>query len=97
MPKLLTQMRKENAAGAYASRQLRIVVLAGAVLLITGCATQKEQWAAHGFLTPGPTSDPELIGVYDSEGECHAAGEAWMSRQVVGNPVSAECYPVDRN
>lgn len=53
-------------------------------------------WAAHGYLTPGPTSDPEIIGIFPSEAECRGAVDDWMSRQVVGNPVSGECLPVDR-
>jgi len=56
-----------------------------------------QQWAAHGYLTPGPTSEPELIGVFDDLGECKAAADGWASRQVVGNPVFAECYPVDQD
>ena len=64
-----------------------------------GCATQPRvhQWAAQGYLTPGPSGEPELIGVYDNEDDCVAAGEAWMSRQVVGNPVYADCLPVDHD
>jgi len=53
-------------------------------------------WTAHGYLTPGMTDDPDIIGTYASERECRAAVDAWMSRQVVGNPVSGECLPVDR-
>ncbi|MDZ7627405.1 MAG: hypothetical protein U5J99_03215 [Parvularculaceae bacterium] len=66
---------------------------------LAACATgggSRAQWAAHGYLTPGANGDPEIIGAYDSEAECRAAVEAWMSRQVVGNPVSGECLPVDR-
>jgi len=66
-----------------------------------GCATaidgeMKSEWTAHGYLTPGPTSDPEIIGTFASEAECRDAVDGWMSRQVVGNPVSGECLPVDR-
>ena len=53
-------------------------------------------WAAHGYLTPGMTDEPEFIGAFESEAECLDAVDAWMSRQVVGNPVSGECLPVDR-
>lgn len=53
-------------------------------------------WAANGYLSPGRTDDPELIGAYATKTECMAAVEEWMSRQVVGNPVSGECLPVDR-
>ena len=64
---------------------------------IAACATASDaqQYAAHGYLTPGPTSEPELIGIYGSVDECRDAADAWASRQVVGNPVYADCYPVD--
>ena len=62
----------------------------------TTAAPNDGNWAAHGYLTPGPTSEPEIIGVFKTRAECHAAGENWMSRQVVGNPVFADCLPVDR-
>lgn len=67
---------------------------------VSGCVSNGdyyEEWTAQGYLTPGPTGNPEIIGVYETEAECVAAGEAWMSRQVVGNPVYADCLPVDRN
>ena len=69
------------------------------LLFTAACATgapNEGNWAAHGYLTPGPTSEPEIIGVFKTRAECHAAGENWMSRQVVGNPVFADCLPVDR-
>ncbi|MEO1136460.1 MAG: hypothetical protein AAFW68_07605 [Pseudomonadota bacterium] len=56
-----------------------------------------EEWTAQGYLTPGPTGQPEIIGIFETEAECVAAGQAWMSRQVVGNPVYADCLPVDRH
>ncbi|MCB2096675.1 MAG: hypothetical protein KDE05_03505 [Parvularculaceae bacterium] len=81
----------------------RAAAFAALTFGLAACATQGRDprsseagWAAHGYLTPGPTSDPEIIGAYASEAECMAAVEAWMSRQVVGNPVSGECLPVDR-
>lgn len=68
------------------------------VFVCSACASLgKPQWAAHGYLTPGPTSNPEIIGLYDNERDCRAAADAWMGRQVVGNPIFAECYPIDRN
>ncbi len=66
----------------------------------SACATQPapvHEWTAQGYLTPGPSGNPEIIGLYASESECVAAGEAWMSRQVVGNPVYADCLPVDHD
>jgi hypothetical protein len=53
-------------------------------------------WTAHGYLTPGGNGEPEIIGSYATEAECQEAVDGWMSRQVVGNPVSGECLPVDR-
>lgn len=75
--------------------------LLAALAALAGCATggaaDKTDWAAHGYLTPGPNDDPEIIGSYSTEAECRAAVEAWMSRQVVGNPVSGDCLPIDRH
>ncbi len=69
--------------------------------LLGACATQTNangsEFAAYGYLSPSPTSEGELIGVYSSRAECDKAGDGWMSRQVVGNPVRAECFPVDKN
>lgn len=65
-----------------------------------GCATHVEPdggWTAYGYLTPGPTSEPEEIGDFATERECRDAVDGWMSRQVVGNPVSGECLPIDRH
>lgn len=74
----------------------RIAALAMAAF---ACAsgTQVHEWTAQGYLTPVPRGEPEIIGVYDNKEDCVAAGEAWMSRQVVGNPVYADCLPVDRD
>ena len=68
-------------------------------LAASSCATQPEvyEWTAQGYLSPAPTGEPEIIGLYDNEADCIAAGKAWMSRQVVGNPVYADCLPVDRH
>ncbi len=70
------------------------------MLSASACATQHdgyEAWTALGYLTPGPTSEPEVIGVYATEGECEKATRDWMSRQVVGNPIFAECMTTDQN
>jgi hypothetical protein len=89
-----------GAAAPVTTKVFRIATM----VLISGaafaCATQHDavhEWTAQGYLTPGPTGIPEIIGVYDNESDCVAAGEAWMSRQVVGNPVFADCLPVDHN
>ncbi len=66
----------------------------GAAACATGGAAPN--WTAHGYLTPGRNGDPEIIGTYASEAECREAVDYWMSRQVVGNPISGECLPVDR-
>ena len=76
----------------------RLAVIAAA-LVLSACATSGAasgaRWAAHGYLTPGSNGDPEIIGAYESEAACRAALDGWMSRQVVGNPVSGECLPID--
>ncbi len=75
-------------------------ILIAVTASLAACATSgapPATWAAHGYLTPGPNGDPEIIGSFDSEAECRAAVEAWMSRQVVGNPVSGDCLPIDRH
>lgn len=79
----------------------RAFLIAAIAALVSSCATTSAQapkeWAAYGYLTPGPTSEPDLIGVFDNLDDCRDAADAWTTRQVVGNPVLAECYPVDRN
>ena len=54
------------------------------------------EWSALGWLNPGASGEPEIIGLYATEAECRAAVEYWMSRQVVGNPITGDCLPVDR-
>ncbi len=78
-------------------RRWTIAVLAAAVAACATNGAPPVKWAAHGYLTPGPNDDPEIIGAYDSQAECRAAVEAWTSRQVVGNPVSGDCLPIDRH
>lgn len=86
-----------------AMRSIKLYRVAAIVLTLcaaSACATQHHavhEWTAQGYLTPGPSGEPEIIGVYDNEADCIAAGEAWMSRQVVGNPVYADCLPVDHD
>lgn len=55
-----------------------------------------EQWAANGWLTPGQSGEPEIIGLYITRAECEAALADWLTRQVVGNPVHGACLPIDR-
>jgi len=82
---------------------LRAIFAATLTFAVSACATEGggsiadgPRWTAHGYLTPGPTSDPEIIGTFDTESACKDAVDAWMSRQVVGNPIFGECLPVDR-
>ncbi len=72
-------------------------ILAGTGLCISCATDPNQQWAAHGYLSPAPTNNSEFIGVFENKIECNAAAEGWMSRQVVGNPVFAECLPVDKH
>lgn len=71
----------------------------GALVLLSACATPADgrQYGAYGYLSPGLNSDPELIGVFDSKDACEEAAEAWETRQVVGNPIHAECYPASHD
>lgn len=80
--------------------KLSCIAIFLSAIAMAGCAItgdRYEEWTAQGYLTPGPSGEPEIIGVYETEAECAAAADAWMSRQVVGNPVYADCLPVDRN
>ncbi len=79
------------------SAHMRKIFCIAATMTACSCATapNHQEWTAQGYLTPGPSGEPEIIGVYSAKEDCIAAGEAWMSRQVVGNPVYADCLPVD--
>ena len=93
MPKIYFDGK--NARSFY-----RSAIIFSAFLLSAACATSQgdsAQWVAHGYLAPGPTSNPETVGSYPTRAECDAAGDAWMSRQVVGNPIFAECILVGVN
>jgi hypothetical protein len=88
---------KHDASGLFQA-PMRKSLCAAAMIAASACATAPagyEEWTAQGWLTPGPSGEPEIIGVYAAKDECLAAADAWMSRQVVGNPVYANCLPVD--
>ncbi|MBY0423381.1 MAG: hypothetical protein K2Q06_13825 [Parvularculaceae bacterium] len=84
----------------------RVVVLS--FLMLGACATRDHagapdaidgdapRWAANGWLTPGPSGEPEIIGVFARREDCEAAVESWKQRQVVGNPIYGACLPIDR-
>ena len=78
--------------------RMRSLVAAIAVCALAGCSTLSHPagFDAYGYLSPNPDADGEFIGNFSSRAECESAGEAWTARQVVGNPVRAECFPVDR-
>ena len=83
-----------------AATYFRVATILTLICAASACATQHHvvhEWTAQGYLSPAPAGEPEIIGVYDNEDDCVAAGEAWMSRQVVGNPVYADCLPVDHD
>ena len=77
--------------------RIRFVVMAVIAGAAAACATHSDSagFDAYGYLSPSLTAEGAFIGNYPSRAECKAAGEAWMSQQVVGNPVRAECFPVD--
>lgn len=71
--------------------------IAGIVFCV-GCASAPatpQQYAAFGYMSPGPNGNAEVIGVFETRTDCDAAAEGWMSRQVAGNPVYAECAEWD--
>ena len=84
----------------------RHFLIAGLAALTSACASTDKstgevrrdalQWSGNGYLSPGPTSEPEFIGYFETESECEDAISVWKSVQVVGNPIFAECLPVDR-
>jgi len=90
------QPRRHGAAsrpGAIAAA----IILSG---VLAGCAgvpaEPGENWAAHGFMAPGPFGESEIIGLYARRADCDRAARNWTERQVAGNPVFAECYPIDK-
>ena len=71
-----------------------------ALFFLAGCQNAAlpatEEWGAHGFMAPGPVGPSEIIGLFYDQEECEQAAKDWMERQVAGNPVFADCYPVDK-
>lgn len=80
-------------------KSFRILTACVAIAALGACSTDSgsNEYAAYGYLSPGPDGEGELIGVFPTRDECETAADGWASRQVVGNPVYAECYPVDRD
>ena len=69
----------------------------GSAACVSGSAPGRgAEWGATGWLDPDRRGEGEVIGVFDTRAACEAAVDAWMARQVVGNPVSGACLPVDR-
>ena len=94
---------RTSGPGQHSALRLSACV---AALAMAGCATATDtesgvaqaepQWAANGWLTPGPSGDPEIIGLFAEREECEAAVADWLARQVVGNPIHGECLPIDK-
>jgi len=95
-----------------ALQSVRVAAVFAFAALFAACATKPSlendaeggrdaavaaKWAANGWLSPGRESDAEIIGLYEERADCDAAVEAWLSRQVVGNPIHGECLPIDRH
>lgn len=91
------ERKREFAMSNRLNSGIRFVVMAVIAGAAAACATHADPagFDAYGYLSPSPTAEGEFIGNFSSRAECEAAGDAWMSRQVVGNPVRAECFPVD--
>lgn len=79
---------------------------AAAMILAQACATgggsvaakdgaAEPRWQATGYLTPGRSDAAEIIGQFADRKDCESAAAGWMNRQVVGNPIFAECLPID--
>lgn len=62
-----------------------------------GAEYGEAQWAANGWLSPDRSGEPDLIGLYATRRACEAAVDDWLASQVVGNPVSGDCLPIDRH
>lgn len=86
-------------------RFVKIAVLCAAASVLVACTSSPKpeaggeavnKWSALGWLNPSQSGEPEVIGLYPTEAECRAAVDYWMSRQVVGNPITGDCLPVDR-
>jgi len=83
----------------------KAIFVCAATTLAAACATNggedvgdgEPQWAANGWLTPGMSDEPEIIGLYLTRKACEAGLDEWLSRQVVGNPIHGECLPIDRH
>lgn len=85
-------------------RSLRNALICAAAMAAASCATSMDggagiggpQWAANGWLSPGPNGEPEIIGLFVTRKACEKAVKEWMSRQVVGNPIYGGRLPIDR-
>lgn len=88
------------ACGRALSSGLKPAAIAAGLVMAWGCqsaaVSRGEEWAAHGYMAPGPVGESEIIGFYPDRETCERAASEWMARQVAGNPVFADCYPVDR-
>ena len=78
----------------------RVATLGLATIFLSACANFSgagaRQWTAHGFFSADQSDEPELIGVFDNLSDCNTAADAWETSQVAAQPVSADCFPVDR-
>lgn len=74
-----------------------LIALMAACAACTTSSSAKTKWIAQGYLTPGPTGEPEVIGGFEEQAACINAVDNWKSSQVVGNPVFAECLEVSAN
>lgn len=77
-------------------QRLQVMMITASSVIHVACSSARleNSFDAYGFISPSD-SQGEFIGSYPSRKDCEIAAEGWMSRQVVGNPVRAECYPVD--
>ena len=88
---------------SFVRRTFFAAVLVGC-FVITGCVSDNttsvapsKSWSANGYLTPGPTGEPDFVDLFYTQADCLKAADAWASQQVVGNPVFTECLPIDHH
>ena len=58
---------------------------------------KQADWAANGYYGPLRSGDPFIIGTFTSKSVCKDAVKDWLATQVVGQEISGECLPIDRN
>lgn len=88
-------MRKESICAAAMAASLFVASCSTTAPDGISGAGAEPRWQANGYLSPWRNDNPDVIGQFVDRKSCVAAAEGWKSRQVVGNPIFAECLPID--